>query len=655
MNVTELARKLKMPTKDLLQVLPQVGFDIGQNAIKINDALAERIIKEWPQKMRELRAKLEAESSSKESETKEALEEIKEIKIPPAIAVKELASRMELPVTKVLAELMKNGILSAQNEKVDFETATIVAEDMGFKTIPEDEGGKSEENISDRLKETLSKDKNLEYRAPVVVVMGHVDHGKTKLLDAIRQTNVVEGEAGGITQHIGAYQAEKKNKKVTFIDTPGHEAFTAMRSRGAKVADVAILVVAADDGVKPQTKEAVDIIKAAGLPMLVAINKIDKDEANIDKVKGELAELGLTPEDWGGKTICQPVSAKQNQNIDDLLDMVLLVADMEKENIKANPQGEVAGTIIESHVDKGAGPVATILVQNGTLEVGHFLSINNALYGKIKAMKDWQGNTIEKAGPSTPVQILGFKNAPFVGDLVYGTDNSSGLDRKMVRRKSPDKIQVVTRKKKKEIKTYNLIIKADVLGSLEAILTSLEKINHPEISIDIVSSGLGAITEADVLQAEASGADILGFHVKASHGAEDLAQDKKVDIKYFSIIYKLLEDVTEKLETLLGEEIIEKTMGCLKVLAIFKTTKDGQIVGGKVEEGKIFLESKLKIFRNDTQIGEGSINELQSGKVDVKEAVMGEECGINFKGNTTIEEGDILESFIEERQQQKIQ
>jgi len=654
MNVTELARKLKISTEDLLEVLPQIGFDIGRRAIKIDDRLAQKIIGEWSQKIKELKEKLAGEEEKLEEQVEE--EEIKEVRIPHVITVKDFAERMDLPVTQVLTELMKAGILSAQNEKIDFETASIVAEDLGYKTSPEDGDQEGDDNQEEKLEKLLGGEKDLKYRAPVIVVMGHVDHGKTKLLDAIRKTNVVDAEAGGITQHIGAYQVKKNGKELTFIDTPGHEAFTAMRSRGAKIADIAILVVAADDGVKPQTKEAIDIIKAAKLPMIVAINKIDKEGANIDKVKSELAELNLTPEDWGGETICVPISAKQNTGIDDILDMLLLVADMEKENIKANAKGKPVATVIESHIDKGEGPVATILVKNGIFKTGHFLAIDNNLYGKIKAMKNWQGENISDAGPSMPVKILGFKSAPFVGDIIEGKETDKGLAKSLKARKAKEEIAIVVgRKKKEDVKKLNLILKADVLGSLEAIISSIEKISHPQIKIDVVGKNLGNITEGDILQAEASGAEIIGFHVGANPGVEDLAVDKKVIIKYYSIIYKLLEDLTAELEGLLEAEIIKHEVGKLKVLAIFKTTRDGQVVGGKVIEGKIIKEAKVEILRSDKKVGQGKIIELQSGKADVNEVVEGEECGISLKCDTTVVEGDVLEIYSEEKKEQKIE
>ncbi|MDD5043649.1 MAG: translation initiation factor IF-2 [Patescibacteria group bacterium] len=653
MNVTELARKLKVTTEDLLNILPQIGFDIGQKAIKVDDRTAERIIREWPMKMRELKKRLDESAVGEEgAEEKEA--EIKEVKIPPVIIVKDFAQRLGLPVTQVLMELMKSGILSAQNEKIDFSTATIVAEDLGYQTVPE---GSSEEEIkiSDKISELLKDEKDLEYRAPVIVVMGHVDHGKTKLLDAIRKTNVMESEAGGITQHIGAYQVQKNGRALTFIDTPGHEAFSAMRSRGAKIADIAILVVAADDGVKPQTREAVDIIKAAKLPLIVAINKIDKEGVNIDKVKSDLAEIGLTPEDWGGKTICAPISAKQNIGIDELLEVLLLVADMEKENIKANPAGKPVGVIVESHIDAGEGPVATLLVKNGVFKAGHFLGVDNFLYGKVRSMKNWKGEQVMKAGPSMPVKILGFKMAPFVGDVVEGRENDKGLERDWKSKRANEEVSVmVGQKKKASAKDLNIILKADVLGSLEAIVASIEKISHPDLSINIVGKGLGNITDSDTMEAEASNAEIIGFHVGANQGVETVAQEKKVAIKYYSIIYKLLEELKAELEGLLEAQIIRHVTGKLRIIALFKSAKDTMIVGGKITEGKIFNGSKFSIWRGNNKVGAGAIKELQSAKMAVNEAVEGEECGINVKTDTAIAVGDILECYTEEKKEQKI-
>ncbi|MBU2236352.1 translation initiation factor IF-2, partial [Patescibacteria group bacterium] len=431
--------------------------------------------------------------------------EKKEISIPEQIVIKELAEKMNLPVTDLIAELMKNGIMSSMNERIDFDTAGIIAEDLGFevKKVEEEENGQKEDLRI--LEAALEEDEEAEERPPVVVVMGHVDHGKTKLLDAIRETNIVDDEAGGITQSIGAYQIEDKGKLITLIDTPGHEAFSAMRGRGARVADIAILVVAADDGVKPQTIEAHKIIKDAKLPFVVAINKIDKSEANIEKVKKELTELGIVPEEWGGRTVFAEISAKEKRGISGLLDMVLLVAEMEKKNIVANPKREAVGTIIESHIDKGAGPQATVLIQTGTLKEGDNIIVGN-IYGKVKALKDWRGDIVSIAKPSKPVQILGLKGAPKVGDILHTTKNQAEIKSLIKKQKEisyhKEVDQRITQKssngendddneKENVVQELNVILKTDTLGSQEAIIESLNKLKHPEVRVVITSKGLG--------------------------------------------------------------------------------------------------------------------------------------------------------------------
>ncbi|MBU2007558.1 translation initiation factor IF-2 N-terminal domain-containing protein [Patescibacteria group bacterium] len=420
MNVTELARILKVLTQELRDKLPLIGFDIGQKAIKIDNVTAQKIIREWPILIKQLEAKQQAEKKQ-EVATATGVTEKPKIKIPKFITVRDFSITTGLPINKILSELMKNGIFSSLNEKIDFDTAAIIGQDLGLNIVQAEENEEKDQGESDILKQILNQENQVDLisRAPIIVVMGHVDHGKTKLLDAIRQTDVVASEAGGITQHIGAYQIVHKNKPITFIDTPGHEAFTAMRNRGAKIADIAILVIAADDGIKPQTVEAYRIIEAAKIPFIVAINKIDKQEANIDMVKRELGEqLNIIPEDWGGKTVCLPISAKNNIGISELLDMLLLISDVEEKNIKANPKASASGTIIESHIDRGQGSVATVLIQNGTLKIGDSMIFNGLFYGKVRALENYIGKNVEQAPPSIPVKIIGLKIAPEVGDIM---------------------------------------------------------------------------------------------------------------------------------------------------------------------------------------------------------------------------------------------
>ena len=662
MNVSELARQLKVPTKELLEKLPELGFDIGKKAIKVDPAVAEQIVQKWAEYQRKLRAQehLREREQTMAKQEEVQVEEAGEVVIGSEVTVRELAGKFGMPVTELIKILMKNGILASQNECIDFETASIVAEDLGFKVKPaEKDKGVGEEELV-RMEERIETGKKLKSvpRPPVIVVMGHVDHGKTKLLDAIRKTNVVAGEAGGITQHIGAYQAEKNGRRITFIDTPGHEAFTVMRSRGAKVADIAILVVAVDDGVQPQTKEAIDIIQAAKIPLVVALNKIDKPEANIEKTKKELAELNLLSEEWGGKTVMQEISAKKLINIDGLLDMVLLVTDLEKERITANPDDLAIGTIIESHVDKGEGPVATVLVQNGTLHVGDWLGVRGANYGKARALKDWRGETVKASGPGTPVKILGLKVAPAVGDILEVPKDVKELKVKKVKPGRMVMDEMVAKKAAQsddEIKTqFNFVLRGDALGSVEAILNTLERVDVPGLAVNIVAKGLGNVTEGDILSAEAAGAVVYGFNVKATPSVEELARDKGVEIKYYNVIYELFDDIEGRLNNLIEPEVSIVKLGRIKVAAIFLKEPKYMIIGGAVTEGKAEPGTKINVWRGEELVGEGQLEELRVGKQVVTDVLQGQECGVRFIGKTKLEIGDILEVFREETKAIKI-
>ncbi|MCX6778850.1 MAG: translation initiation factor IF-2, partial [Candidatus Magasanikbacteria bacterium] len=636
-----------------------------------DNRVATQIVAAWPKIRRKIQEKQFIDNQAKGPEVVGGGEGVvkKTVQLPQAITVRDFAIKLNLPVTNVIRELIKNGILASMNERIDYDTANIISQDFGFDVTPEEKKENEVENGEslDRLKNILESEKteDLEPRPPVVVVMGHVDHGKTKLLDAIRSTNVVAGESGGITQHIGAYQVrvpfvteagEKIQRQMTFIDTPGHEAFTVMRSRGAKVADVAILVVAADDGVQPQTKEAIKIIEAAKLPYVVALNKIDKSEADLDKVKNQLSELGVQPEEWGGKIVMVPVSAKSNTNIDKLLEMVLLVADLDKTKIMANPNRLAAGTIVESHIDPQAGPVATLLVQSGTLKVGDDLAINFAWYGKIKALKDWKGEMVKTVPPSTPVQILGFKITPAVGDILEVPKDVKGLEKKVKPTYLVQEKNIITATTSAgvggedgiEKKKYPIIIRVDVLGSMEAILGALQRMVHPEVEVEVMAKGLGSITEAEVLRAEATGAHILGFHVPTIPAAESLAKQKGVTIKHYKIIYDLLGDVKKELEKLLPPEVIVHEIGKMEVLAIFRTDKKYQIVGGKVTEGQAENNVKVRIYRQGEIIGNGEVTELQFGKQKVKDIMAGQECGLQIQTKEKIEVGDKLDLYREE-------
>jgi len=653
MNVTELARILRINPQDLKDLLPQMGFNIGQKAIKVDNHTARRIIKEWPALMHQIELKRAAEDKEREAEAADVEIIKEEINIPPFITVRDFASRTELPISKVLGELMKNGIFVSMNERIDFDTAAIIGADLNLdvKALPaKDEMADVKEEK--RLDQILRKEnkKEMSGRSPVIVVMGHVDHGKTKLLDAIRTTNVVEGEAGGITQHIGAYQVRHHDQSITFIDTPGHEAFTAMRSRGAKVADIAILVVAADEGVKPQTVEAFRIIEAAKIPYVLAINKIDKPGADINKTKQELStQLNINPEDWGGKAICVPVSAKEGKGINELLDMLLLVAETEADNLKANPGAGAVGTVIEAKVDKGAGPVATILVQNGTLRVGDQLCFNNVIYGKVKALKNYKGEIIAAAGPSTPVRILGLKILPEVGDMLEVGEGEKIKIKKIASANSAIN-KAVTAKEDADDQAakLNLIIKSDVLGSAEAIEESLMKLNNNKVRVKILSKGLGNISEGDVKRAEDSGAQIVGFNVKIQPQTEILLREKQISVNLYTIIYDLIKDIKGQMQEMVKADLVRKDLGRLKVLVVFRTEKGFQILGGKVLDGQIVNDTLVEVLRDKDIIAKGKLVRLQSGKQNVKTVAQDQECGLQYEGSPVVQAGDVLNVYTEE-------
>lgn len=658
MNITELARILKVPTQELRDKLPLLGFDIGQKAIKVDNKTAQRIIREWPILIKQLAAK---EQAAKEQAAVSAVEakEKPEIKIPNFITIRDFSIATGSPVNKILSELMKNGIFSSLNEKIDFDTAAIIGQYLSLKIAPAEQSVSKNQNETDVLKQVLSQEKpaDLTSRAPIIVVMGHVDHGKTKLLDAIRQTDVAAGEAGGITQHIGAYQITHNNKAITFIDTPGHEAFTAMRNRGARIADVAILVVAADDGVKPQTVEAFRIITAAKIPFVVAINKIDKPEANIEMVKRELGEqLNIIPEDWGGKTVCLPISAKNNLGLNELLDMLLLTAELEAENIKANPDSPATGTIIESHIDPGQGPVATVLIQNGSLKVGDPMIFNGLFYGKVRALEDYNGKNVKTAPPAMPVKIIGLKMAPAIGEIMQiGQGEKIKINkifsraRKAAKPASPAGGPAEEKKTAAEIKSINLIIKSDYLGSGEAIEGSLAKIDQEEVKINIIAKGLGNITEGDITRAKDNQAKILGFNVKITPLAEKLAREQKVEVKSYKIIYELINDLKTEVDSLTEAKMIRVDLGRLKVLAIFRTEKSSQIVGGRVLDGQVEADSLIEVIRDKQIMAEGRLVKLQIAKQDVSVVDTNQECGVSFMGKPVIKVDDILQFYKMEK------
>lgn len=584
--------------------------------------------------------------------------------IPDDIVVRDLAEKLSVTPAKIVSLLVKNGVMANMNERIDFLTAEIIADDLGFVLQMRDVAAEKETAKTEKAKELLhsANEGSKQSRPPVVVVMGHVDHGKTTLLDTIRATNVVADEAGAITQHIGAYQTVCNDRLITFIDTPGHEAFTAMRSRGANVADVAILVVAADDGMQPQTKEAIEIIKKAHLATVVAISKIDKPSADVERVKGELAESGLTPEAWGGDTMMVEVSAKAGTGIEALLELVLLVADVRKDTIVADPTRAAIGTIIESHVDRGEGPVATTIVQTGTLHVGDFIQVGEVA-GKIKALRDYTGALVEEAGPSMPIRILGLKELPSVGDImqvVNASDVKGSLKKKKGRTKKEvvffsDKHTHVGNEADEDQKILPIIFKADTVGSLEAALAGLDDLRHPEVVAKMLYKSLGNITEKDVLQAEATGALLLGFNVEPTLAAQEVARSRQVKIYTYKIVYELIEKVRLRLEALLDAEVVRTDIGTLEVRGIFRSEKKGMIIGGIVKSGDAENGARFRVERDGELIGKGTVSELRKGQEKAKKVTKGNECGLRFTGNFVVAEGDLLTFYTEETRERTLE
>jgi len=586
----------------------------------------------------------------------------KKIEIAAGVNVRDLAREMGVSPIDIIKKLMTNGVMASINQMIDYDTAAIVAAEFGFEAVAAakemEEGKEIGEVPLWRQKIASEKAADLVSRPPVVTILGHVDHGKTTLLDAIRQTNVAAGEAGGITQHIGAYQVEKEGRLITFLDTPGHAAFTAMRARGAQGADIVVLVVAADDGVMPQTREAIAHAKAARVPIIVALNKIDKPNANPDRVKNQLSELELVADDWGGDTTVVPVSARQKMGIDDLLAAILLVADSIE--IRANPQGKVIGSVIEAEMDKARGAMATLLVQNGTLKNGNVVVAGTA-YGRLRAMFDYKSKPLAKAGPSTPIAVLGLNEVPTAGELFEVVENERTAREIVSQRQEALKKNTVAAKmsledlfaryKAGELKELRLIVKADVQGSLEPIVKEVNDLakGSAEIAIKVLYAETGNIGENDVMLASASKAIILGFSVQAEVSARRLAEAEGVDIRLYDIIYRLIEDIQKAVKGMLEPEFAEKIIGKAQVLAVFPISKVGKIAGCRVLDGELRRNGKARLHRGRDIVFEGDISSLKHEKDDVREIRSGFECGVGLKNFNDIAVGDTLECYILEK------
>ena len=576
------------------------------------------------------------------------------VMIPDEINVGELASRLKRTAADVIKELLKLGVMANISQTIDFDTAAIVAEEMGAK-VEKEVHVTIEEKLFD---ESEDKEENLEPRSPVIFVMGHVDHGKTSLLDRIRKTDVAAGEAGGITQHIGAYRVKVSGRPITFLDTPGHAAFTSMRARGAKITDIAILVVAADDGIMPQTIEAINHAKAAEIPIIVAVNKIDKENADPDRVLQQLTEHGLVPEEWGGETIVCKISAKQGIGIENLLEMVLLTADMQE--LKANPNRQAKGAVIEAKLDRGRGPVATVLVQNGTLHAGDTVIAGKAV-GRVRVMTDERGRKLENAGPSVPVEIIGLGEVPDAGDIFYAVDNERMARELVEQRKEKEKeernkaMQKVTLEnlfdtiQQGNMKELNIIIKADVMGSVEAVRSSLLKLSNEEVRVNVIHGAVGAINESDVMLAAASNAIIVGFNVRPERVAADSAHDQDVEIRLYRVIYDCIEEMEQAMKGMLDPKFKEVVVGHAEIRQTFKVSGIGTIAGAYVQDGKIVRSCEVRIVRDGIVIHEGHLNSLKRFKDDAKEVTAGYECGMGIENYNDLKEGDIIESFVMEQ------
>ncbi len=690
-RVYELAKELGINSKKLITVLQELNVDVKNHMSTMGEEEAKRVMealtkgekkpakdgpaekpgKDKPQEKKAVKvspvsqgkrpiaagkgkkAKFVKESRKARKAAKAAREKIKPdeaLHLEGRVTVGELAGRLNVQPSEILGKLLGIGIISNINQPLDEDTLDILAEEYGIKFELKPDPVEQELLSLEEDEEV----RQLRVRPPVVTVLGHVDHGKTSLLDSIRETNVIASEAGGITQHIGACTVEVSGKKIVFLDTPGHEAFTAMRARGAQVTDIAVLVVAADDGVMPQTVEAVNHVKAAGVPIIVAINKIDKPNANLDRVKQQLSEVALIPEEWGGDTICVPVSALKGEGLEDLLEMVLLVAEMAE--FKADYSRLARGTVIEAKLDKGRGPVATVLIQDGAMKIGDPIICGN-IYGKIRALLDDKGKRIKKADPSTPVEILGLNDVPQAGDNFMVVKDEKLV--KQIAAKRGEKLREATLRKVQKVSLddlfkqsqeaevdLNIIIKADVQGSAEALKDSLLKIDSEKVKIKIIHIGVGAINESDIMLASASNAIIIGFNVRPEANARKLAEKEEVDLRLYRVIYEIIENIKAAINGMLEPEYEEVVLGQAEIRHIFKVSRLGTVAGSYVLEGTINRNAGIRVIRDGKVVHEGKIESLKRFKDDVKEVAGGFECGILLENFNDLRESDILESFI---------
>ncbi len=642
-RVYELARLLKMPNKELIKILKDLGVEVKTHMSMIDSETAKLI---------EETLKEEPKEEIKTVETKDIKTEKKQFIISSESTVKDLAEKIGVSPAEVVKRLIENGLMVPANAKVDDNIVEIISD--AYDILIELKEEEAEGQVKKIDVDVEVKEERLQPRPPIVTVMGHVDHGKTTLLDAIRSTNVAEREAGGITQHIGASVVEHDGRSIVFLDTPGHEAFTSLRARGAQVTDIAVLVVAADDGVMPQTVEAIDHAKAAGVPIIVAINKIDKPNADIERVKRQLSEHGLVPEEWGGDTVTVNVSAKKKIGIDELLEMILLVADLLE--LRADPEANPSGVVIEAKLEKGRGPVGTVIIKQGTLKVGDVI-VTGTTYGRVRAMIDDKGKQVKKALPGMPVEILGLQDVPKAGDIFYKVKSEKEARQKIEeyiqkqkeqKESKPKKItleELYRRLQEEEIKQLKLIIKADVQGSLEAIETSIKKLETDEIKITILHQATGRITESDILLASASEAIVIGFNVQPERKARQLAESEGVQIRTYRVIYDLIDDVKAALEGMLEPEYKEEFLGRAEIRAIFKVPKVGKVAGCYVTDGVIPRNANVRIVRDGVVIYDGNLASLKRFKDDVREVQSGFECGMSFQNFQDFKQGDIVEAY----------